>query len=233
MSSLSKTQVDQLGDRLRKGNISDDDLRLLDAYRESFAAAYEEVVTTIRTATGLEQLEPAGRWKTNISIIAKLVRESTMRLSRMQDIAGCRVVVEDTLKQDWVVERLIRVCQAAKVYDRRKQPSHGYRAVHVIATAQERLIEVQVRTELQHLWAQLSEELSDLFDPSIKYGGGDSDIRELLSALSDAVSALEVWELRVGAEGLDEARRFWKQKQHERLRDMIGHIRNLKTKRGI
>jgi hypothetical protein len=44
MESFSKTKVDQLGDRLRKGNITDDDLRLLDNYRRSFAGAYEAVV---------------------------------------------------------------------------------------------------------------------------------------------------------------------------------------------
>lgn len=35
-SELSKTQIDRLGDRLRKGNIQQDDLRLLDIYRRSF-----------------------------------------------------------------------------------------------------------------------------------------------------------------------------------------------------
>jgi hypothetical protein len=47
-----------LGERLRRGQISEDDLRLLDAYRESFAAAYDEVVATIRRMTGIE---PRGR----------------------------------------------------------------------------------------------------------------------------------------------------------------------------
>ena len=195
MSSLSKTQVDQLGDRLRKGGVSDDDLRLLDAYRESFAEAYEEAVATIRSATGLE---PAGRWKTNISIIEKLLRESTMRLSRMQDIAGCRLVVEDTLKQDWVVERLMRAFQPAKVDDRRKRPSHGYRAVHVKPTVQGKLVEIQVRTELQHLWAQQSELLADRVDSRIKYGGGNPGIQEILSRYSGYVADVEAVEGKSG-----------------------------------
>jgi hypothetical protein len=41
---ISKTQIDRLGDRLRKGNITDEDLRLLDEYRRSFSGAYETVV---------------------------------------------------------------------------------------------------------------------------------------------------------------------------------------------
>jgi hypothetical protein len=45
---MTKTQIDRLGDRLRKGNISEADLRLLDLYRRSFTEAYEIVVGTIR-----------------------------------------------------------------------------------------------------------------------------------------------------------------------------------------
>jgi hypothetical protein len=44
MTELSKTQIDKLGERLRKGNVTEDDLRLLDEYRLSFSEAYEFVV---------------------------------------------------------------------------------------------------------------------------------------------------------------------------------------------
>lgn len=189
MTSTSKTQIDQLGDCLRKGRVSDEDLRRLDAYRGSFAAAYEQVVAAIREGT---QLEPTGRpAKSTSSIIEKLRRE-TIRLSQMQDIAGCRLVVEDILAQDQVVERLKATLAMTAVIDRRKQPSYGYRAIHIIATARGRPIEIQVRTELQHLWAQLSEVLADLLDPSIKYGGGDSKTKEVLSSFSEMVGVLEL-----------------------------------------
>ena len=206
MTSLSKPQIDQLGERLRKGNISEDDLRLLDVYRESFTEAYEEVVAAIRSATGLE---PVGRSKTNISIIAKLIRERTMRLHRMQDIAGCRVVVDEILKQDSVVGELVRAFPSAKVHDRRKRPSHGYRAVHLIATARDKLVEIQVRTELQHLWAQQSEIMSDVSDPAIKYGGGSPENKNLLSANSELIADLEEAEQLVAVRkaGLAEAMR--------------------------
>lgn len=200
MTLISKTQIDQLGNRLRKGQISDDDLRMLDAYRESFAEPYDEVVAVIRRAASLE---PVGRWKTNISIIAKLLRERTMRLGRMQDIAGCRVVVDGILKQDSVVDQLVRAFPTAKVQDRRKRPTHGYRAVHLIATARDKLVEIQVRTELQHLWAQQSELLADRIDPSIKYGG-NPDIQHILSVTSDAVSRLEAAEGDPPKEGFAE-----------------------------
>jgi ppGpp synthetase/RelA/SpoT-type nucleotidyltranferase len=147
VASTSKTQVDLLGDRLRKDEISEDDLRRLDAYRSSFAEAYEEVVAAIRAST---RLEPTGRSeKTNRSIIEKLRRE-TIRLSQMQDIAGCRLVVEDVKVQDEVVGRLKSIFAKAAIIDRRKQPSYGYRAVHIIPTVRGRPVEIQVRTEFQH-----------------------------------------------------------------------------------
>jgi len=57
-SDVTKTQVDKLGDRLKKGDIPDDDLRRLDEYRRSFFVAYEFVVAAIRSELSLE---PTGR----------------------------------------------------------------------------------------------------------------------------------------------------------------------------
>jgi putative GTP pyrophosphokinase len=174
--------------------LKEDDVRQLDAYRRSFADAYEEIVGTIRDAT---QLDPTGRpAKSTTSIIEKLRRE-TIRLTQMQDIAGCRLVVRDVSAQDEVVERLKSALREAVIIDRRKQPRYGYRAVHIIATARGKAIEVQVRTELQHLWAQLSEKLSDVLDPTIKYGGGSPVVRDVLSGSSDNVAELEANELQL------------------------------------
>ena len=98
-------------------------------YRRSFAESYEDVVGRIRDQLGLE---PSGRpTKSTASVIEKLRREKT-KLSRMQDIAGCRVIVKDLLTQDEVVEKLKSAFDKLKPVDRRERPSHGYRAVHVI-----------------------------------------------------------------------------------------------------
>ena len=88
VTAATKSQIDRLGDRLRKGDFGDGDLRDLDAYRRSFGQGYEEVVSRIRNAL---KLEPSGRpAKSTTSIVEKLRRE-TIRLSQMQDIAGCRL----------------------------------------------------------------------------------------------------------------------------------------------
>ncbi len=187
---LSKTQIDRLGDRLKGGPHTESDLRLLDDYRRSFGAAYELVVRTIRQRGEF----PTGRLaKSTISIVEKLRREK-IRLSQMQDIAGCRVVVMNVLEQDQFVSTLKTDFPEATVIDRRDNPSHGYRAVHIIAEVSGKPIEIQVRSSLQHLWAELSEKSSDVLDPTIKYGGGTDEWRNVLTKASEAVSANEKME---------------------------------------
>jgi len=192
VTSVSKTQVDKLGDRLRKGKLEEEDSRLLDSYRRLFTEAYEEVVAIIRDAT---KLDPTGRTaKSTTSITEKLHREK-IRLTQMQDIAGCRLVVPDVAAQNQVVDRLMTALPQADLVDRRKKPSFGYRAVHIVATARDRPVEIQARTELQHLWAQLSEKLSDVFDPAIKYGGGGSEYQDHLFRFSQLIAEYEDLEL--------------------------------------
>lgn len=185
---MTKTQIDRLGDRLRKGNISDDDLRLLDLYRRSFSQAYEFVVGTIRKEL---ELEPTGRpAKSTTSISDKLRRES-IRLTQIQDIAGCRLVVPNIAFQEVAVLSLQGIFGTVTIVDRRERPSHGYRAVHMIVSCLDKVIEVQVRTSLQHLWAELSEKFSDIVNPAIKYGGGDERIQAELMSWSSLVADVE------------------------------------------
>jgi putative GTP pyrophosphokinase len=191
--ALSKTQIDKLGERLRIGDPTEADLRELDDYRRSFSEAYDKALWV---SSGLTK-QPTGRLKSNTSIVAKLRRES-IRLTQIQDIAGCRIVVRDTSDQTLVVIGLTDVNPGAVVVDRRGRPSHGYRAVHVII-GDDRFAEIQVRTALQHRWAEVSEKYSDVVDPSIKYGGGDPDIQQRLLRLSADIAEVENLELEYDA----------------------------------
>jgi len=187
LTALSNTQVDRLGDRLRKGGYGEADVRQLDEYRRSFDDAYQNVVHTLRDVG----FEPTGRpSKSTASIVEKLRRES-IRLSQMQDIAGCRIVVANMLEQDRSVTSLRAAFPEAIVVDRRQNPSHGYRAVHVIPQPLGKPIEIQVRSSLQHVWAELSEKASDVVDPMVKYGGGPAEMRTVLDGFSQSVTQLE------------------------------------------
>src|SRR5437867_1678427 len=70
-------------------------------------------------------LEPTGRIKTTISIVEKLKRQS-FRLSKLQDIAGCRIVVDDVAEQDRVVALVSKAVPNGRIIDRRQKHSHGY-----------------------------------------------------------------------------------------------------------
>jgi hypothetical protein len=134
VNKLSGSQVDKLGRRLRNEEPpSVEDLRLLEQVRRAHEDARLEVVQALLA----EGLQGTSRLKTTSTIIEKLQRESTMHLSRMQDIAGVRLVIEGTrLDQDRVVERILELFPDARMVDRREKPSYGYRAVHVIVRTQ-------------------------------------------------------------------------------------------------
>src|SRR6058998_2000513 len=74
---LSKSQVNRLGERLRKGKPLPADIEILDTFRRSFDEAQQIVTQRLRDLG----LEPSVRIKTTISIVEKLKRES-IRLSK-------------------------------------------------------------------------------------------------------------------------------------------------------
>jgi GTP pyrophosphokinase len=187
---FSKTQINKLGDRLRHADPTADDLRLLDSYRLSFADVATTVVAKLREQLGLVANERAA--KSTPSIVAKLRREKT-RLTTMQDIAGCRVVVETLHDQDRTVAQILTLFPDATIIDRRDRPSHGYRAVHVI-TSSEKPVEIQIRTALQHKWAEMSEKLADVVDPRLKYGEGPRKWLRGLQETSDYIAEIEAAE---------------------------------------
>jgi len=194
MGQISKTRIDRLGDRLRKRPVEDKDLKALDEYRKSFGEAYENVIRRIKQEL---DLDASGRpAKSTNSVIGKLQREH-VRLSQMQDIAGCRIVVANIDEQDRVIDSIQKVFPTASLVDRRIHPSYGYRAVHVIIKAFDKLIEVQIRTELQHSWAELSEKFSDEIDFDVKYGGGGEKIQGILQVSSNLIEKYEKTEKRV------------------------------------
>lgn len=195
-NALSKSQVDRLGERIRDAPVTasgirhydESDLRMLDAYRLTFRAPHERVVAVLRDDLSLE---PTSRPAKSTPSIADKLRRESLRLSQMQDIAGCRLIVPNVLSQDEVVAQVTKAIDGSKIFDRREHPSHGYRAVHVIATHSGANVEIQIRSLIQHQWAELSEKLADRHGSEIKYGGGDKGAQDLLMRLSTLVASLE------------------------------------------
>lgn len=190
MRSLSKTQIDSLGNELRNGVLSETNLALLDEYRKSFGITYEYVINKIRNELGLTAT--GRKEKTTFSIIEKLKRQH-IRLSQMQDIAGCRLVLNNRIEQDNTLDKLCTIFPDHKIVDLRIKPNHGYRAVHVLVKHQAQMVEIQVRSLFQDLWAQSSEAFSKM-DPLIKYGQGNVGIQRMLLSLSEKIWSYESYE---------------------------------------
>src|SRR6185295_6414869 len=191
--SFSKSEIDRLGVRLKRGAPTDADLTVLDAYRGTFAAAYAFVVTALRRRL---RVKATGRpAKSTTSVIDKLQRE-TIRLSQMQDIAGCRIVVRNIVTQNKLLARIQALFPGCTTVDRREHPSHPYRAVHVIVYFEDRPIEIQIRSGLQHMWSEVAERPSPSIGGGLKYGRGPADLQMLLFGAAQPVSVFAAEEMR-------------------------------------
>src|SRR6266704_6693920 len=112
MPLLSRSQIDQLGRRLRGSDPTVEDLELLERVR----SLYEDPLTEVIGVLVDLGLEPGSRPKTTGTTIEKLRRMPDLRLSEMQDLAGARVVAEMTRgEQDLLVEQIRGRFDASKV----------------------------------------------------------------------------------------------------------------------
>jgi ppGpp synthetase/RelA/SpoT-type nucleotidyltranferase len=205
---MTKGELNRLGDRLiASGTPSTADLDILAAALGAYQDELERVKAHLRDLG----YAPAGRVKTMTTLTDKLRRTHGMQLSRVQDLAGARIVVRDLAAQDEARDKISQFYasrgHACREVDRRADPRFGYKAVHLIVRLDEILVEIQVRTELQDTWAQIVERLADRWGRGIRYGGDPEDpeavvrsgnfvmsrreaLKSLMS-LSDAITAVE------------------------------------------
>ncbi|HME70270.1 MAG TPA: RelA/SpoT domain-containing protein [Myxococcota bacterium] len=180
--SFTVSKINALGDRLRHAaHPTESDLQMLQQVRLDYDPALYKVQQLLRSQLGLQV---TSRLKTVGTIVDKLKRERT-RLSRMQDIAGVRIVTDMTLtEQDAQVASIQGRFPGSEVIDRRERPSYGYRAVHVIVTVDGCPVEIQVRTQKQDRWAQILEKIADDWGRQIRYGGEPTDPEALVGQRS-------------------------------------------------
>ncbi len=178
---VNRNQIRRAGERLREaGAPSEDDRRIYNEYRDTFAEPLREVTEAMQ---GLADGAPVQSRLKRFETVVKKLRRGTSDLSRLEDIAGCRVV-PTMREQHQVLDRIRSGWEMVRERDYRTSPRDGYRAIHIVVRAQGRPVEVQVRTELEDLWANVSEALAERLDPEIKYGGGPTGIRQLLGGMS-------------------------------------------------
>jgi len=122
--------------------------------------------------------EVAGRVKTLNTLADKLERTPAEKLPSIHDVAGLRVVADMTIFEQRqavmqlqrLLDDLVDTSRPSLLVDRIGSPSHGYRAMHLIAWPHGRPVEIQIRTEWQHAWAQLMEVVGDRWGRGPRYG---------------------------------------------------------------
>ena len=179
---LTRTQINRAGDRLRRASTPDEaDRRIYDEFRAGFAEPLNDVLLSLTELAGDRPV--ASRLKRFETTVEKLRRHKS-RLSRIEDIAGCRVVLPTTHEKHELLALVTRRWEVVRTRDYQAEPRGGYRALHVVVRSRDHPVEVQLRTELEEQWANTTEALADMVDPELKYGGGSALLREVLNRAS-------------------------------------------------
>ena len=138
------------------------------------------------------------------SIIGKLELNPNMKLYRMQDLGGCRVIVDTIYQVYEAVNRYKKSCishilKNEKDYIQTPKES-GYRSYHMIYQFQNdeyeiynknMLIEIQFRTKLQHIWATAIEMMGIYTGSNLKSGQGEQNILRFFTLVSSLFAIRE------------------------------------------
>lgn len=207
----SNKEIDAVGESLRDGATllnqkTSPDLLLISNWRSSNELAMKRVMASLKRHANECGAKAViyGRAKRMSSIASKLVRLPNMALSTMQDIAGCRVVVESAGDAELFAasirnELAQRLSRGGPISERsyiQRPKLDGYRSIHFIVRykplnspdLKDRKVEIQVRSTLQHQWATALETVDLFTTQTLKIGGGDPRWRRFF-ALSSGIFA--------------------------------------------
>lgn len=206
----SKAALKRAGQVLRKedeGANFDSAMRLLSDWRGLFAFPLNTFNVMLRhkcRQLHFNDAIVARRLKRTPSIITKLRRFHSMDLSRMQDIGGLRVIVSNIsdVYKFWDSLQSSRMKHEAIVppNDYIATPkADGYRSLHQVYKYQSDehpelcglMVEVQIRTKLQHAWATAVETLGAIEQASFKTGEGSEKYKRFFKLASALISLHE------------------------------------------
>jgi ppGpp synthetase/RelA/SpoT-type nucleotidyltranferase len=204
---VSRKQITKAGKRLRDAQLGGEFgseqlleyLQLVSDFRKAHAYPLQMVAAKTRYYVGQHCPEPmlvAQRLKRLPTIIEKLVRTPAMALVTMEDIGGCRAVVTDESQIRAMVAHMNRRWKSIIVRERDyivdPKPETGYRAYHLVVEKLERRIEIQIRTQGQHAWAEFVEQ-TDRRNPGLglKAGTAPAEVLEYFRLGAELTAALE------------------------------------------
>ena len=209
MRSVSNNQANKAAEVIRASHLDesklltgqqrDEALRVVRTYRDDHKLALVTANNGLRSCLRTLDLEGevTQRLKRVPTIVDKLLRQPTMKLSQMHDIGGCRVVLESAAEVEKAKSRFSRNSRTRngkddRIIDYVECPRvSGYRAVHLRTVYRDRKVEVQLRTPGQHGWAVFVEELGGIFGHDLKSGLGPPSVLEWLGKLAEGIASGE------------------------------------------
>ena len=201
----SPQRVTNAGIRVRERTATEEDLAVIDTWREAHRHVINSFQAFLRNRTRDTDIVVAQRHKRKRTIFDKLDRYPTMQLGRMDDVAGCRLIFEsvDELRSFRDTIHAGRFNHELKnhpdKYDYIVHPKDsGYRGIHDVyaydvksEVGRDRkglLIELQYRTIFQHAWATCVEMVGFLTENQPKFGRGDVRLKNVLRLASEIIS---------------------------------------------
>jgi ppGpp synthetase/RelA/SpoT-type nucleotidyltranferase len=142
------------------------------------------------------------RLKRTPSILAKLNREGGMKLDRMEDIGGCRIVVSNKKQvydvRDAIVNgRTRNTLRRERNYIKTSKDS-GYRGIHLVyryngqkTQYSTHSIELQIRSKVQHSWATAVEVVGTFTGQGLKASQGQDSWLKFFKLASIAFEDIE------------------------------------------
>lgn len=136
------------------------------------------------------------------SILSKLKRENGMKLDRMEDIAGCRIVVKN-LEQVYQIRNAIingrTRNELRRERDYIKYPKNSdYRGIHLVyryngskTQFSAHSVELQIRSKVQHSWATAVEVVGTFTGQALKASQGHETWLDFFKLASIAFEDIE------------------------------------------
>lgn len=203
----SKSRVNRAGERVRLGTATPDDFLVIDEWRAAHRAVLNTFKAMLIQRARNKNITFAQRHKRKRTIVDKLTRYQDMNLSRMDDVAGCRLIFKtlkalyefrDSLHQAHFNHKR-RSAENKDKYDYIKSPKEtGYRGIHdvyeydVNSTIGRSLkglyVEIQYRTLIQHAWATTVEVIGFITESQPKFQQGDKRYERTMVLASEILA---------------------------------------------
>lgn len=201
----SKSRINRAGDNVRAGTPSAEDLAVIEEWRAAHRAVLNTFQSILRNRTRKTSITVAQRHKRKRTIFDKLRRFPRMQLSRMDDVAGCRLIFGG-IRELYAFRNKFHKARFNHTrrndldkYDYIKNPkSTGYRGIHDVYEYDVRseigkglaglYVEIQYRTLVQHAWATAVELIGFVTASQPKFQEGDRRYENAMALASEILA---------------------------------------------